>query len=278
MAFRIYVDESGTHSDDWLVIGMLFVPDHGALHSDLCAVKERENYLNGSAKKKARYKETHLTKFKRQRDADVAKQWIDLFLKHACYFRSIVVDWSIWDGSYFGDPFEPSALKKRRAYKKWAEMLLHPELKDPLGGTPIRGASLYLDRLRIMYGYDVIPDLEERFTKRYQGEKPYIANFQHTESWKDANQCLQLADVLTGCVYQALNPALSTFKRQTWEYLQESLRPLGVERLEAGYWKQYEPSSLRKHFPKFSSWFWRPTERSREKRRTKLRRKGRRRN
>jgi hypothetical protein len=39
--------------------------------------------------------------------------------------------------NYFGDPFEPDALKKRRAYKKWAEMLLHPELKTPTFGSPI---------------------------------------------------------------------------------------------------------------------------------------------
>ena len=36
----IYVDEAGTHSDEWLVIGMLFVPDHGLLHPDLCAIKD----------------------------------------------------------------------------------------------------------------------------------------------------------------------------------------------------------------------------------------------
>jgi hypothetical protein len=38
--YRIYADESGTHSHEWLVIGMLFVPDHGPLQSDLCKVKE----------------------------------------------------------------------------------------------------------------------------------------------------------------------------------------------------------------------------------------------
>jgi hypothetical protein len=271
MAFRIYIDESGTHGNDWLVVGMLFVPDHGSLHSDLCAVKEREGYFNRGPRK-ARYKETHLTKFRTSRDVAVAQQWIDLFVRHACYFRSIVIDWSVWDGSYFGDPFEPTALKKRRAYKKWAEMLIHPELKEPLGGNPIRGASLYLDRLRILYGYDVIDHLSERFTRNYEGPTPYISNFQYAESWKDANQCLQLSDVLTGCVYQSLNPAKSEFKQATWQYLERSLRPLGIDRLDKGFWRQYEPITLRRHFPKFSVWFWRPTERARMKKRTRMRR------
>lgn len=162
MSFRIYVDESGTQSDQWLIIGMLFVPTHGVLHSALCKVKDRHAYFNASPKYSSKYKETHLTKFRSDRDATVAKEWIDAFVAHDCYFRAVVVDWSIWDGSYFGTPFEPAALQKRRAYKKWAEMLLHPELKDPQGGRPITRAKLYLDRLRIMYGYDVLAHLRAR--------------------------------------------------------------------------------------------------------------------
>ncbi|HEX2049243.1 MAG TPA: DUF3800 domain-containing protein [Actinomycetota bacterium] len=271
MAFRIYVDESGTHSDDWLVIGMLFVPQHGRLHSDLCRVKEEQAYFNRSTKRKARFKETHLTEFRSPRDVAIAKRWLDLFIKHNCYFRCIVIDWSIWDGSHFGTPFEPSALKKRRAYKKWAEMLLHPELKEPLYGGSIRGAQLYLDRLRILYGYDVIDHLKDRFTRNYEGASPYIATFQHTESWKDANQCLQLCDLLTGCMYQVLNPAKSSVKQETWRYLGDLLRSQGVERLDPGFWRQYESGSVRKHFPKFSAWFWRPTPQGRARRARKRR-------
>ena len=67
-----------------------------------------------------------------------------------------MIDWSCWDGSHFGDPFEPRALQKRRAYKKWAEMLLQPEVSEPDGKPRFTGAKLYLDKLQIMYGYDVI--------------------------------------------------------------------------------------------------------------------------
>jgi hypothetical protein len=131
------VDESGTHSDQWLVIGMLFVPGHGPLHAALCDVKNRHSYLNVSPKHRGRYKETHFQQFRSPRDVAVGKDWIDLFIQHNCYYRCIVVDWSIWNGKYFGNAFEAEALKKRRAYKKWAEMLLHPELKDPCGGRAI---------------------------------------------------------------------------------------------------------------------------------------------
>ena len=92
---RIYADESGTHGGNWLVIGMLFVPDHGTLHSELCKVKEKHRYFE-AGKHKARYKEIHFAKFKSLRDETVAKLWIDSFLASSSFFRSIVVDWNIW--------------------------------------------------------------------------------------------------------------------------------------------------------------------------------------
>lgn len=244
---RIYVDESGTHSSSgWLVIGMLFVPDHGPLHSDLTAVKEAREYFNGSARN-ARYKETHLTKFKTARDLAVAKDWINLFQQHNCYFRSIVIDWSRWDGRHFGDAFDPDALKKRRAYKKWAEMLLQPEVAD------FRDATLYLDRLRILYGYDIIEALRMRFEPKQKRWKPPIKTFQLSDSWPDAMQCLQLADLLAGAVSQGLTPSANEFKRAVSDYLYSNLK---VYRPDST-WGPYETNIVRKA-PSFSEWFWKP--------------------
>lgn len=257
MSFRIYVDESGTHAEQWLIIGMLFVPDHGALHADLCRVKDELHYFNTSPKHKARYKETHLAHFRSPRDAELGQKWLDVFVKHSCYYRCVVIDWSIWNGKYFGDPFESEALKKRRAYKKWAEMLLHPELKSPPSGQPIYHAKLYLDRLKIMQGYDVLEHLRERFTSNYEGASPYIDSFQHTDSWHDANQCLQRCDLLTGALYQQLVPAQKADKRAVCEHLACVLKPFGVKELRPSFGRQYG-STLTRHFPKFSAWFWRP--------------------
>lgn len=264
MSFRIYVDEAGTHSEEWLIIGMLFVPTHGVLHSALCKAKDDAGYFNTSSKHSAKYREIHLSDFRSSRDVAVGKAWIDLFLLHDCYYRCIVVDWSIWDGKHFGDPFEPDALKKRRAYKKWAEMLLHPELKNPCAGREIFHARLYLDKLRILYGYDVLDYLRERFTGNYKGESPRIEEFQHTDSWRDANQCLQLCDLLTSCQYQALVPAFKEEKQAMRAYLEVALKPFKVDRLSAGFWKQYAPNTLNQHFPKFSAWFWKPTEKGKK--------------
>lgn len=267
MAFRIYVDESGTHADAWFMIGMLFVPSHGALHAALCDVKDRRQYFNRSPKFTAKYKETHLSQFRSPRDAAVAQDWIDEFVAHDCYYRAIVIDWSIWDGSYFGTPFEPRALQERRAYKKWAEMLLHPELKGLHSGRPIVQAELYLDRLRILYGYDVLDHLRERFTSNYLGATPHIQSFQHADSRRDANQCLQLCDLLTGCLYQSLVPSAKLEKQAPLLHLSQKLLAFNVLRMSPQFWKQYDPRTLNKHFPKFSAWFWRPTKEKRGRKR-----------
>lgn len=252
---RIYADESGTHGSDWLIIGMLFVPDHGALHSNLCAAKEKVGYFH-TGRKNARYKETHFAAMRTPRDAAVAKAWIEHFLASGAVFRSVVVDWRIWDGKHFGDPFEPDALKKRRAYKKWAELLLQPEV------ARLKNARFYLDKLRILYGYDILRGLKERFQHDEHGEaleRPRIVEFQAAESWKDAQQCLQLSDLLTGCVYQSLVPGRNSVKLEVVKYLYEQLQHHGVQGRSPGYWRGYG-ANVRKHFPKFSQWFWRPAE------------------
>lgn len=227
---RIYADESGTHSEEWLVIGMLFVPDHGKLHSDLCKIKDEFQYFN-SGKKTARYKETHFNDLKSDRDAKLGKRWIDRFLVSRSVLRSVVIDWSIYEGRHFGGPFEEEALKKRKAYKKWAEMLLQPEVSE------FRNATFYLDHLRIIYGYDVLHHLEDRFTKNYLGDNPWIKEFQAVDSWKDAHQCLQLCDMLVGCIYQKLVPSTNLIKLEVMDYLYTALKPYGVRDRSVGYWR-----------------------------------------
>jgi hypothetical protein len=259
---RIYADEAGTHADDWLVIGMLFVPNHGPLHSELLRVKKEKGYFNRSPKRDALYKESTLKDTRTHRDVDVAREWFKAFCASDAYFRAIVIDWSIWDGSHFGDPFEPDALKRRRAYKKWAEQLLQGEFAHPLPDhQPIRRAQFYLDRLRVMYGYDLLDHLDDRFKRNYEGQSPFIETFQHTTSWKDANQCLQLCDLMVGSIYQTLVPSKKKEKLAIRDSLAASLKPLGAQRIDAGYWKQYHHTTLRQRHPRFCVWYWQPEHR-----------------
>jgi Protein of unknown function (DUF3800) len=261
LAYRIYIDESGTHrGSEWLLIGMLFVPRHAELHKALCVVKDREEYLNNSPKRNARYKAIHFKDVGSPRDVRVCKGWIDAFLAHPAFFRALAFDWTMWDGRYFGDAFDSDALKKRRAYKKWCELLLQPELSDPPDGMKIVNAELFLDRLRIAYEYDVIDVLAERFAPSdgYLGETPYIARLEHAASWRDSHQCLQLADMLLGALKEAFCPTHGKHKREVSDYLADKLAEHGVARLDPGFWKQYHPISLRERLPKLSAWCWQP--------------------
>lgn len=261
MAYRIYIDESCTHEgSDWLLIGMLFVPQHGLLHNALVAAKEAEKYYSQRPDQNATYKEFHFADVKSARDVRVGKLWIDAFVTHPGHFRCLAFEWSMWDGSNFGNAFEPDTLKKRRAYKKWCELLLQPELSTPLDGGPIRGAELYLDRLRMAYGYDVIDHLQDRFepSPGFRGHTPYITKFQHTASWRDANQCLQLTDLLLGCLKQEFMPSARSEKDELRRYLAERLEPYGIKHLGLGFWRQWHHSTLREKLPKFSAWCWKP--------------------
>lgn len=250
------MDESGTHDEKWLVIGALFVPDHGPLHSALCKVKEDIQYFNQSTKRSSRYKETHLADFRSPRDVKVGRAWVDEFVASNCFYRAVIVDWSIWDGSHHGQWWEKDSLKKRRAYKKWAEMLLSPEVSE----GKVRSADLLLDRLKAIGNYDVLEHLKERFATKNIGGLQCIQKYQHTDSWMDAHQCLQLCDLLTGCLYQHLVPASSPEKTEMRMYLQTALAPLNVKHMGASFWKGFTGTSLRRHLPRYSAWFWKPTE------------------
>ena len=168
----IALDESGTDSNDFMVIGALFVPSPGGLHNRLIQIKEEEKYFNSGSKHGAKYKEVHFKKISSPRDERVAKKWIDAFLEYPCWYRSVVIEWEAWNPKYFGGPFDTDALKKRRAYKKWAEMLLQPELKSQ------SHAWLKLDELKVLYRYDIVKELEERFGRPYMGRPPRISRFQ----------------------------------------------------------------------------------------------------
>ncbi len=257
---HIYVDEAGTHDDaPWLVIGMLFVKQHGRLHSSLLKVQEEEKHFNAKANRAARYAEFSLKKCRGPgKRVEVGKRFAEEFVKHDCYFRSFVLDWSIWDSSKFGNPFESQALKKRRAYKKWCELLLHHERFN------LCNTDLYLDELRIVREYDVLDDLKMRFTDNYAGTSPWIRRFIHAKSWHDEQQCLQLCDLLTGGIYRSLCTERSTGSSIVVEHLGSVLEqfPTG-KKIRLGdhkYWKQFHKKTLTKHFPKFSQWHWLPSD------------------
>lgn len=235
---------------------MLFVRAHGPLHAELLATKQRLAYLNTGAKS-ARFAEFSLKHCRNPKAASVGKAFADAFIKHDCYFRSLAFDWSQWHGKYFGKPFDADALKKRRAYKKWCELLIHGETQN------LNHSDLYLDELRIVRQYDVLNELQLRFTKNYKGDTPWIRKFVHAKSWQDEHQCLQLCDLLTGAVYRALAGA-DGHAKEVVTHLETTLlqfpSPKPIKLGHESYWRGFHKSTLTQHFPKFSQWIWTPSD------------------
>lgn len=87
----IALDESGTHGDDFLVIGILVIPAPVPLIQRLTEIKESHKYYNTSGRHGAKYKEIHYKEIHTQRDKDVAIDWIEEFVKYQCWYRSIVI-------------------------------------------------------------------------------------------------------------------------------------------------------------------------------------------
>ncbi len=257
---HIYVDEAGTHDDaPWLVIGMLFVRKHGRLHSALLKAQEDIQHYNTKPNRSVKYAEFSLKDCRGPgKRVEVGKRFAEVFLTNDCYFRSIVFDWSIWNSSKFGDPFETQAQKKRRAYKKWCELLIHHERYN------LCNTDLYLDELKIVSGYDVLDHLKMRFTENYEGGKPWIRRFVHAKSWHDEQQCLQLCDLLTGGIYRRLVGETSSGGKIVVEHLAAALSnypgPKPIRLGQASYWKMFHKRTLTDHFPKFSQWHWLPSD------------------
>jgi hypothetical protein len=49
---------------------------------------------------------------------------IQAFKAQNCYFRSVIIPQSSFDLSYYGKKYEPDKIRRARAYKKFAEMLI----------------------------------------------------------------------------------------------------------------------------------------------------------
>lgn len=266
------MDESYDRHGKFLLIGALFVPQDASLNPPIHEIKERERYF-ARPERRDTWKEFSFKAAKHPRDIRVGKSMLDLFHDHDCWMRVIVIDWSIFDPSYFGNPFEDDSVRERKAYKKWAELLLQPELRERPGG------DLFMDRLARINGYDVASHLWDRFVSdpETEGRQPRLARLQMVRSHSDEHQGLQLCDLLIGSVTHALVPGsggnICKRKCEVTDYALERLRPLGVESFEPRFWRQYSKTTLREHQSKFSLWYWQPDEQlARERRKKKLRR------
>ena len=119
------------------------------------------------------------------------KRLVDLFMEDSAYFRCAVVDQHGFDYSGFGrSEEEPKAIKQARAYKKFAEMLLAPNVED------ISDAVLLADALTRCSGDEFLERICDRFNP--PGGKRTFRHCAEVDSKQDQYQLVQVCDLLLG--------------------------------------------------------------------------------
>jgi hypothetical protein len=197
----VYFDESYDNEHKYLLLGALFVPRGSDLFRRLESVRSETGYQG----------EIAYTRCKNVMTLRVYKRVNDEFLLDSSYFRCVVVEKYYFDYSRFGRSDESLALKQARAYKKFAEMLLNPNVTD------VHDAVLLADQLTRCRGDEFLERIADRFNAP-NGQTTF-RHFAEVSSEQRQYQCLQVCDLLLGCVLNHLVPAMKPTKNEIREYL-----------------------------------------------------------
>src|SRR3990172_7120084 len=111
----VYFDESYDNDRNYLLYGALFVPQSSTLHQRFLRIRRDMDYRP----------EVKYTRCRNKRALMACKRVVDEFIEDSAYFRCVVVDQHQFDYRWFARPDESTSIAQARAYKKFAEMLLH---------------------------------------------------------------------------------------------------------------------------------------------------------
>ena len=145
----------------------------------------------------------------------------------------------------FARPHETLALAKARAYKKFAEMLLHPSVKG------VTNAVFLADKLTRCRGDDFLEQIRVRFNPT--GAVPTFRHLAEVPSEIEEYQCLQVCDLLLGSVLNNLKPTGNRYKNEIRQYL---CSRLGVRNFLLSTWKDVPLVKAQDPTTKFNVWYW----------------------
>ena len=155
----IYLDESYDWRGVYFLLGGLFVlSDHDVFLESFNSVKREEGFVRPDGS----LRELKYSRIKYPKSERAAVKALQTFKAHRCYFRAVIVPQAQFDLGYFGKSYEPEKIKRARAYKKFAEMLIEyntPELTDGI---------LFADNLTrckgaLEHGDEFVEVMRERF-------------------------------------------------------------------------------------------------------------------
>jgi len=244
----IYFDECYDSGHIYLILGALFNPKSKTLHKSLLKIKKEKHFIDRKGNlKEIKYRDCYCKK-----NYDVSKEAINAFLKSKSWFCAIVIktDPSYFSLDYFGRPDEPEEIKKARAYKKFAELLIAKNARN------LSNAVLLADKLtrcRKDRFVELMKDLFSSPGMNYCKDKdqPILGHIAETPSHLEQFQVLQICDLLTGCILNNLIPTKNKYKNMIRKFL---IRKLQVRNLLKETWEAREAV---KHISrKFRIWYW----------------------
>ena len=206
----IFLDETYDWHGVYFLLGALFVVgDHDIFLESFNSLKRHATF----ARPDGTLRELKYSGIKYGKHEKAAVQAIQTFKAHNCYFRAVIVPLAQFDLRYFGKPYEPEKIRRARAYKKFAEMLI--EYNTP----EVTGAILFADNLTrckgaLGHGDEFVEIMKERFQRTIYDHDlsvtaPKLRHIQEVSSEDNEYALLQVCDVLLGAT---LNGILKTYQ------------------------------------------------------------------
>jgi len=128
----IYLDESYDWQGTYFLLGALFVRrDHDVFLASFNNIKKEERFAGADGS----LRELKYKKIKYANHERAAIKAIQAFKAHQAYFRAVIVPQASFNLSYYGKTYEPEKIKRARAYKKFAEMLIEYNTPGLVGGV-----------------------------------------------------------------------------------------------------------------------------------------------
>lgn len=253
----VYFDESYDHDHEYLLLGCLFSPHPTALDRHVKSTKRDNGFIYKTGALANKCKEIKYSEISNAYEQKIACQLVDVFFKSTSWFRCVVVDQrpGHFDLNRFGDKQEPEKMKKARAYKKFAEMLLTKN------ATYIANAVLLTDRLTRCNGDLFIQLIKDLYTVAGKGwcvdRGPIFRHIGEVDTALEQYQLGQINDLLMGAVLNAIKPTTNVFKAGLREHVRKSL---GLSSLGLDYWSKIPRGELDNAQPRFNVWAWKPPE------------------
>lgn len=269
----IFLDETYDWQGTYFLLGALFVvSDHDIFLQSFNSLKREETF----SRPDGTLRELKYSKIRYGKYEKTAAKALQAFKAHDCYFRAVIVPQAQFDLRHFGKHYELDSIKRARAYKKFAEMLIEYNTPQLSGGILFAD---YLSRCKgaLGRGDEFVDVMKQRFQHviydhDLNATPPKLRHIQEVDSADDEYALLQVCDVLLG---STLNGVLKVHKGPGMLHknrVTERMRDiLEFPTYDKDYWqpltklyaKEYRAGiSLAEykqatHY-KYRLWFWRP--------------------